>query len=120
MNPLSTSKISLFIPTLLRYGVGIVLTVSVFGVSAQTSSDTPDTTPVQAEANNQTNDQDEKPMTRTEIYALFEREAKAAYAIAKKGCQPLSGQEQQRCLAQARLQYDADLRYAKKRADQGY
>lgn len=116
MKPVSTSKISLFVPTLLRYWIGIVLTVSVFGVMAQTSSGTPDTTPVQAAANAQ----DEKPMTRTEIYALFEREAKAAYAIAKKGCQPLSGQEQQRCLAQARLQYDSDLRYAKKRADQGY
>jgi len=64
--------------------------------------------------------EDERPLSREEILALFEREASAAYAMAKEACEPLAGEEQKQCLAKARLQYDADRRYARKRADQGY
>jgi len=64
--------------------------------------------------------QDDEVMTREQILALFEREAKAAYQIAQEACATLSGEELKRCLAQARLQYDADRRYARKRADQGF
>ena len=64
--------------------------------------------------------EDERPLSSEEILALFEREASAAYAMAKEACEPLSGEKQKLCLAKARLQYDADRRYARKRADQGY
>jgi|GEM_PF-2683949 hypothetical protein len=59
-------------------------------------------------------------LTRDQILALFEKEASAAYKIARAQCASLAGDENKRCLAQARLQYDADRRYARKRADQGY
>lgn len=56
-----------------------------------------------------------------EILKTFEREAKAAYAIAKQECQALSdAQERNQCLAKARLQYDQDLRYAQERAQMGH
>jgi hypothetical protein len=63
---------------------------------------------------------DSEPLTREQILALFEKEASAAYKIAREQCALLVGEENKRCLAQARLQYDADRRYARKRADQGY
>ena len=59
-------------------------------------------------------------MSREEILALFEREARAAYQMNKQACEPLSAQDKKVCLARARLQFDADMRYAQKRADQGY
>lgn len=63
---------------------------------------------------------DSEPLTREQILALFEKEASAAYKMAREQCALLVGDENKRCLAQARLQYDADRRYARKRADQGY
>lgn len=63
---------------------------------------------------------DTEALTREQILALFEKEASAAYKIAREQCALLVGEENKRCLAQARLQYDADRRYARKRADQGY
>ena len=59
-------------------------------------------------------------MTPNEILALFEREARAAYAMNKQACNEHAGEDQKRCLAAARLQFDADMRYAQKRAAQGY
>jgi hypothetical protein len=63
---------------------------------------------------------DSEPLTQEQILALFEKEASAAYKIAREQCALLVGEDNKRCLAQARLQYDADRRYARKRADQGY
>lgn len=120
MKPESTSKISLPIPTLLHYLGGIVIAFSAVGVLAQTTPVVPVPVPAPVPITVQADNPDEEPLTREQILALFEREAEAAYAIAKKACAPLIGQGQQRCLAQARLQYDADRRYARKRADQGY
>lgn len=59
-------------------------------------------------------------MTREEILALFEREARAAYQMNKEACQSLPAADKEVCLARARLQFDADMRYAQKRANQGY
>lgn len=59
-------------------------------------------------------------MTRDEILALFQREARAAYQMNKEACDPLPAEDKKVCLARARLQFDADMRYAQKRADQGY
>lgn len=63
---------------------------------------------------------DSETMTREQILALFEKEAQIAYRIARESCAPLTDEAQKRCLAKARLQYDADRRYARKRADLGY
>lgn len=63
---------------------------------------------------------DSAPLTREQILALFEKEASAAYKTAREQCALFVGEENKHCLAQARLQYDADRRYARKRADQGY
>lgn len=63
---------------------------------------------------------DDAGMTREEILALFQREARAAYQMNKEACQALPTDDQKICLARARLQFDADMRYAQKRADQGY
>lgn len=60
------------------------------------------------------------PMTPDEILALFEREARAAYAMNQKACQAMAAEDKKICMARARLQFDADMRYAKKRAAQGY
>lgn len=59
-------------------------------------------------------------MSREEILALFQREARAAYQMNKQACETLSAEDKKICLARARLQFDADMRYAQKRADQGY
>lgn len=64
--------------------------------------------------------QDSEVLTREQILSLFKREASAAYQMAREACASLADEAQKRCLAQARLQYDADRRYARKRADQGY
>jgi hypothetical protein len=114
MKPEPTSKLSLWLtmwPTLSltaslttwRRALSLLLIVGATSVVAQT-----------------TPPENEQPLSSEEILALFEREANAAYAIAKETCEPLSGQEAKQCLAQARLQYDADRRYARKRAEQGY
>jgi hypothetical protein len=89
-----------------RWFVGTLASLLVASAMAQTVAPPPN--------------QDDGVMSREQILALFEREAKAAYQMAKEACAALSGDEQKRCLAQARLQYDADRRYARKRADQGY
>ena len=87
-----------------RWVIGVAVGFVLMAASAQTPPAT----------------QDSDVMTREQILNLFEREARAAYQIAKETCEPLTGEAQKRCLAQARLQYDADRRYARKRADQGY
>ncbi|AWB33247.1 hypothetical protein [Orrella marina] len=61
------------------------------------------------------------PATREEVLKTFQREAHAAYAEARKNCQSIaSEQEQQICFAKAKLQFDADMRYAEKRANMGF
>ncbi len=64
--------------------------------------------------------EDDGRLTYDEILAMFEREARAAYQINRQACEPLAGEELKKCLAAARLQFDQDLRYARRRADQGY
>lgn len=64
--------------------------------------------------------QEDGAMTREQILAVFQQEARAAYQMNKEACSGLSADEQKICLARARLQFDADMRYAQKRADQGY
>ncbi|UOD49344.1 hypothetical protein [Orrella daihaiensis] len=59
-------------------------------------------------------------MSSEEILKLFQREARAAYQMNKAACEGLSAEDKKVCLARARLQFDADMRYAQKRADQGY
>jgi hypothetical protein len=58
--------------------------------------------------------------TPEEILQTFQQEARAAYKMNMAACEGLSPEDKKICLAKARLQYDADMRYAKKRADQGY
>ena len=56
-----------------------------------------------------------------EILRTFEREAHAAYSEAKRACEThVAHHDKEICLAKARLQFDADMRYAQQRADQGY
>jgi hypothetical protein len=64
--------------------------------------------------------QDDGVLSREEILAMFEREARAAYQMNRQACEGLPDQENKKCLAAARLQFDQDLRYARRRADQGY
>lgn len=86
--------------------------------ASPTAAQTPATEPLVSEL------QAEQPsgaaMTSAEIQALFEREARAAYAMNKKTCDGLLPEDKKICLARARLQFDADMRYAQKRAAQGY
>lgn len=63
---------------------------------------------------------DDGALTREEILALFQREARAAYQMNREACASLPADEQKVCLAKARLQFDEDMRYAQRRADQGY
>ena len=61
------------------------------------------------------------PGTREYILKTFQREAQAAYAEARKQCESVTDdKERQVCLAKAKLQFDADMRYAEKRASMGY
>jgi|GEM_PF-3023863 len=56
-----------------------------------------------------------------EILRTFEREARAAYQEAKAACAGIDDpKEREICLAKAKLQFDADMRYARKRAETGY
>jgi hypothetical protein len=63
---------------------------------------------------------DDGSLTPAEILAVFQQEARAAYKMNKDACEGLATEEKQICLARARLQFDADMRYAQKRANQGY
>jgi hypothetical protein len=63
---------------------------------------------------------DSETMTPNEILALFQREARAAYQMNKEACDGLPEDDRKICLARARLQFDEDMRYAQKRANQGY
>lgn len=63
---------------------------------------------------------DDDGLTREEILALFQLEARAAYQMNKEACEGLPAEDKKICLARARLQFDSDMRYAQKRADQGY
>lgn len=63
---------------------------------------------------------DDGALTREEILAVFQREARAAYQMHRQACAQLPADEQKVCLAKARLQFDEDMRYAQRRADQGY
>ena len=63
---------------------------------------------------------DDGALTREEILAVFQREARAAYQMHRQACAELPADEQKVCLAKARLQFDEDMRYAQRRADQGY
>lgn len=59
-------------------------------------------------------------LTREEILALFQREARAGYEMNKQACEGLPAEDKRLCLAKARLQFDEDMRYAQKRANMGY
>lgn len=63
---------------------------------------------------------DDGALTREEILAVFQREARAAYQMHREECAQLPTEQQKVCLAKARLQFDEDMRYAQRRADQGY
>jgi hypothetical protein len=63
---------------------------------------------------------DDGSLTPAEILAVFQQEARAAYKMNQDACEGLATEEKQICLARARLQFDADMRYAQKRANQGY
>ncbi len=100
-------------------GVTAGLVAGIFAhVSAQTTAAT--TATGQAATAQTQQSSDDGTMTADEIKALFEREARAAYAMNKQACEDLSAQDKKVCLARARLQFDADMRYAQKRAAQGY
>lgn len=64
--------------------------------------------------------EDDGRMTYDEILALFQREARAAYQMNRQACEGMAAEDLKKCLAAARLQFDQDLRYAQRRADQGY
>ena len=95
----------------------IVFTSSV--AVAQSQAQTQGQTPAQA-ASTATNAKEDGSLTPEQILALFQREARAAYQMNKEACAGLGTEQKQVCLARARLQFDADMRYAQKRADQGY
>lgn len=60
------------------------------------------------------------PAQQDEVLRTFQREAHAAYNEAKQACEAtVVEQEKSVCLAKARLQFDADMRYAQKRAANG-
>ena len=100
-------------------GVTAGLVAGIFAhVSAQTTAAT--TATGQAATAQTQQSSDDGTMTADEIKALFEREARAAYAMNKQACEDLSAEDKKICLARARLQFDADMRYAQKRAAQGY
>jgi hypothetical protein len=100
-------------------GVTAGLVAGIFAhVSAQTTAAT--TATGQAATAQTQQSSDDGTMTADEIKALFEREARAAYAMNKQACEDLSAEDKKVCLARARLQFDADMRYAQKRAAQGY
>jgi len=104
--------------------MGIVAALTVFVLSAASSAaSTQVLAQSQAESNNNAapaSSSQDGAMTPNEILALFEREARAAYAMNKQACDGLAAEEQNVCLARARLQFDEDMRYAQKRAAQGY
>ncbi len=108
-------------PEILRYLTVTVILAWTFGVgtsfaqgqSQSTTQATPSATPSDIAA-------EQAPLSREEILALFQREAKAAYQMHREACQGLPTDEQAVCLAKARLQFDEDMRYAQRRADQGY
>ena len=100
-------------------GVTAGLVAGIFAhVSAQTTAAT--TATGQSATDQTQQSSDDGTMTADEIKALFEREARAAYAMNKQACEDLSAEDKKICLARARLQFDADMRYAQKRAAQGY
>ncbi|HEY7805044.1 MAG TPA: hypothetical protein VIC30_11520 [Orrella sp.] len=105
-----------------RIGIVAALTVFVFSAASSAAS-TQVLAQSQVESNNnpatESTSQDGA-MTPNEILALFEREARAAYVMNKQACDGLDAEEQKICLARARLQFDEDMRYAQKRAAQGY
>lgn len=113
--------------TVMPTRMGIVAALTVFVLSAASSAAS---TQVLAQSQTQPNNtaagassseyDQEGAMTPNEILALFEREARAAYAMNKQACDGLPTEEQKVCLARARLQFDEDMRYAQKRAAQGY
>ena len=96
----------------LGLGVGAVADVAMAQTQSKAQSGT--------SASASTGTESDGALTPNEILALFEREARAAYAMNKQACDELAGDDQQRCLAAARLQFDADMRYAQRRAAQGY
>ena len=110
--------------TVMPTRMGIVAALTVFVLSAASSGASPQVlAQSQAESNNNaatTPSSQDGAMTPNEILALFEREARAAYAMNKQACDGLAAEEQKICLARARLQFDEDMRYAQKRAAQGY
>jgi len=100
---------------------GIFAHVSAQTAAPATAATTAATTATGQAATAQTQQSsDDGTMTADEIKALFEREARAAYAMNKQACEDLSAEDKKICLARARLQFDADMRYAQKRAAQGY
>ena len=106
--------------TVMPTRMGIVAALTVFVLSAANGQVLAQS---QAESNNNaatTPSSQDGAMTPNEILALFEREARAAYAMNKQACDGLAAEEQKICLARARLQFDEDMRYAQKRAAQGY
>lgn len=110
--------------TVMPTRMGIVAALTVFVLSAASSAaSTQVLAQSQAESDNNAStapSSQDGAMTPNEILALFEREARAAYAMNKQACDGLAAEEQKICLARARLQFDEDMRYAQKRAAQGY
>jgi len=110
-------KSSLFPRQIMGIGallLALVLAAAGNAVMAQTQTQTG------ASSNTPADTASNDAMTPNEILALFEREARAGYALNKQACDELTGEDKKRCLAAARLQFDADMRYAQKRAAQGY
>jgi len=106
-------------------GIGALLIALTFAaagnaVMAQAQTQTQTQAQTGASSNTATDTASDDAMTPNEILALFEREAKAGYALNKQACDELAGEDKKRCLAAARLQFDADMRYAQRRAAQGY
>lgn len=91
-----------------------------FAGTSLAQSSTPQTGTSPASINTPSPQVDDGRMTREEILALFQREARAAYQMNKLACEGLADEPKKICLAKARLQFDEDMRYAKKRAELGY
>lgn len=96
--------------------IALVALPSETALAQSTTANAPNTNSSGAQAS----ESNDGALTREEILAVFQQEARAAYKMNKEACEPLSAEDKKICLARARLQFDADMRYAQKRADQGY
>lgn len=116
MNP---SRQNRFMKTSTRIATALMTVVS--GMLVMTPGHTQTTMPPSASPVITSPSNTDAPTTREEVFKIFQREAHAAWAEARKACESMTEQQAREvCIAKARLQFDADMRYAEQRANMGY